>query len=63
MVVVCVFLVFSFGIDTSTHTHTHIYIEKLLPLLPCIPGSPTTMSQDPGTQFRHTVPPYRGRPS
>jgi hypothetical protein len=35
-----------------------VCIKKLLPLHPCIPGSPTATSQDP----RHAVPPQRGAP-
>jgi hypothetical protein len=44
------------------HTDIYIYIRKLVPLHPYIPGSPTAMSRGPGTQVRHTTPPRRGRP-
>jgi hypothetical protein len=56
----CAFFLLSFGVAILyilIDTHTYIYkgIGKLVPLHPCVPVSPTTMSRGRGAQGRHAV--------
>jgi hypothetical protein len=54
-------------IFTHTHTHTHTYIYKdigkLMPLQPCAPVSPATVSWSCRALVRHAAPPQWGASS
>jgi hypothetical protein len=44
-----------------TYIHMYIYkdIVKFVPLQPCAPTPPTTMTWGSGAQFRHVMPPWQ----
>jgi hypothetical protein len=56
----CIFFVFLFWDSYNIHINIYIYIGKLVPLHPYVPGSPSAVSRGPWTQVKYAVPPWWG---